>query len=149
MLELDPELEGSGAWDRAGVARRRSQRAGASGDRRWATPARRARRGPPGAVATELVDEAVERAAGRRRVRQALGMPSDRRISNEVIDELLAGASTEEEIAGPGGLLAQLTKRLVERAMEVELTDHVGYEPHQRAARRRARTSATARRRRR
>ena len=46
-----------------------------------------------------------------------------------MIDELLAGAS-EEEIAGPGGLLAQLTKRLVERAMEVELTDHVGYEPH-------------------
>jgi hypothetical protein len=30
-----------------------------------------------------------------------------------VIDELLAGASTEEEIVGPGGLLAQLTKRLV------------------------------------
>jgi len=58
-------------------------------------------------------------------------MPSDRRISNQVIDELLAGASTEEEIAGPGGLLAELTKRLVERAMEVELTDHVGYEPHQ------------------
>jgi putative transposase len=57
-------------------------------------------------------------------------MPSDRRISDEVIDELLAGASTEEEIAGPGGLLAQLTKRLVERAMEVELTDHLGYEPH-------------------
>ena len=56
---------------------------------------------------------------------------ADRRISDEVIDELLAGASTEEEIAGPGGLLAQLTKRLVERAMEVELTDHVGYEPHQ------------------
>ena len=44
--------------------------------------------------------------------------------------ELLAGASTEEEIAGPGGLLAELTKRLVERAMEVELTGHVGYEPH-------------------
>jgi transposase-like protein len=26
--------------------------------------------------------------------------------------------------------LAQLTRRLVERAMEVELTDHLGYEPH-------------------
>ena len=64
------------------------------------------------------------------RVRQALGVPSDRRISDEVIDELLAGASTEEEIAAPGGLLAQLTKRLVERAMDAELTDHVGYEPH-------------------
>ena len=91
----------------------------------------------PPAVSPELVDEAVDRAAGRRRVREALGVPSDRRISNEVIDELLAGASTEEEIAGPGGLLAELTKRLVERAMEVELTDHVGYEPHLRAARRR------------
>jgi hypothetical protein len=75
-------------------------------------------------LAPELVSEAVGHAAGRRRVRQALGMPSDRRISDEVIDELLAGASTEEEIAGPGGVLAQLTKRLVERAMEVELTDH-------------------------
>ena len=58
-------------------------------------------------------------------------MPSDRRISNEMIDELLAGASTEQEIAGPGGLLAELTKRLVERAMQIELTDHVGYETHQ------------------
>ena len=77
-----------------------------------------------------LVDEAVDRAAGRRRVRQALRVPSDRRISDEVIDELLAGASTEEEIAGPGVLLAELTKRLVEPAMEVEVTDHVGYEPH-------------------
>ena len=84
----------------------------------------------PRGLSQELVDGAVDGAAGRRRLRQALGMPSDRRISDEVIDELLAGASTEEEIAGPGGLLAELTKRLVERAMEVELTDHVGYEPH-------------------
>jgi putative transposase len=52
------------------------------------------------------------------------------RLSDAVIDELLAGASSEEEIVGPGGLLAQLTKRLVERALEVELTDHLGYEPH-------------------
>ena len=81
-------------------------------------------------LSAEVIDGALERAAGRRRVRQALGVPSDRRISNEVIDELLAGASTEEEIFGPGGVFAGLTKRLVERAMEVELTDHVGYEPH-------------------
>ena len=88
-----------------------------------------ASRGPARALSPELVDEAVERAGGRRRLRQALGMPSER-ISDELVDELLAGASTEEEIAGPGGLLAQLTKRLVERAMEVELTEHVGYEAH-------------------
>jgi putative transposase len=52
-------------------------------------------------------------------------------LPDELIDELLAGARTEQEIAGRGGLLGQLTKRLVERAMEVELTDHLGYEPHQ------------------
>src|SRR5579859_879369 len=53
------------------------------------------------------------------------------KLPDDVVDELLAGAKTEEEIVGPGGLLSQLTKRLVERALEVELTDHVGYERHQ------------------
>jgi putative transposase len=53
------------------------------------------------------------------------------KLPDELVDELLAGAKTEEEIVGPGGLLSRLTKRLVERAMEVELTDHLGYEPHQ------------------
>jgi putative transposase len=51
-------------------------------------------------------------------------------LPDEVLDELLAGARGEEEIVGQGGLLSQLTKRLVERAMEVELTDHLGYQPH-------------------
>ena len=40
-------------------------------------------------------------------------------VSDDVVDELLAGARTEDEIVGPGGLLSQLTKRLLERAMEV------------------------------
>src|ERR1039458_6110344 len=133
VLERDPGLEALGAgiaprlpvddrseWERAEI--------GAGQPRRGAPAADRLDRRP---LASELIDEAVESAAGRRRLRQALGVPSDRRISNEVIDELLDGASTEEEIAGPGGLLAELTRRLVERAMEVELTDHVGYEPHQ------------------
>src|SRR5438309_11793727 len=72
------------------------------------------------------VEDAVDRATLRRMVKR----PDGERIPDEVIDQLLAGAETEEEIAGPGGLLAELTKRLVERAMEVELTDHLGYEPH-------------------
>ncbi|HET7050133.1 MAG TPA: IS256 family transposase [Solirubrobacteraceae bacterium] len=60
-------------------------------------------------------------------------MPGEirRQLPDDLVDELLAGAKTEEEIVGPGGLLSQLTKRLVERALEVELTDHLGYEPHQ------------------
>ena len=52
------------------------------------------------------------------------------KLPDELVDELLAGAGSEEEIVGPGGLLSQLTKRLVERALEVELSDHLGYEPH-------------------
>src|SRR6476659_9816790 len=64
----------------------------------------------------ERVDDAVHRA----RLRRMVERPGDDRIPDEVIDQLLAGARTEEEIAGPGGLLAALTKRLVERAMEVE-----------------------------
>jgi putative transposase len=45
-------------------------------------------------------------------------------------DQLMVGASTGEEITGQGGLLSQLTKRIVERAMEVGLIDHLGFEPH-------------------
>ena len=59
-------------------------------------------------------------------------VPEDirRLLPDEVIDQLLAGAKSEEEIVGPGGLMSQLTKRVVERALEVELTNHLGYEPH-------------------
>jgi putative transposase len=81
---------------------------------------------PHRGLSQEWVDDAVDRA----RLRGMVEWPGGERIPDGVIDQLLAGASTEEEIAGPGGLLAQLTKRLVERAMEVELTDHLGYEPH-------------------
>jgi putative transposase len=45
------------------------------------------------------------------------------------LDELLAG-KTAEEIAGPNGVLKQLTKALIERAMGAELTHHLGYEKH-------------------
>jgi putative transposase len=109
-----------------------------AGDER-SEPGGRATRGAGGTLRAaaaggrrrELAPELVEDAVNRARVRSAVGeLPVGGRLSDEVIDGLLAGASTEEEIVGPGGLLAQLTKRLVERAMEVELTDHLGYEPH-------------------
>ena len=65
------------------------------------------------------------------RIIDGLALGLRERLPDAVVDELLAGARTEQEIVGPGGLLAELTKRLVERAMEVELTDHLGFEPHQ------------------
>lgn len=43
------------------------------------------------------------------------------------LDELLKGKSTEE-IAGPNGLVKQLTKALLERAMQAELSHRLGYE---------------------
>ena len=48
-------------------------------------------------------------------------------LSDELIDELLGGAQSAEEIAGPDGLLGQLTRRLLERALEAEITEHLGY----------------------
>src|SRR6266446_10445674 len=82
---------------------------------------------------TESVIDGVAGGASRPAGGEPFGIPEAvrDRLSDEVIDELLAGARTEEEIVGPGGVLAQLTKRLVERAMSAELTEHLGNEPHQ------------------
>jgi putative transposase len=49
-------------------------------------------------------------------------------IKPEVLDELLKGIRTQDDLAGPNGLLKALTKALVERALEGELTHHLGYE---------------------
>jgi putative transposase len=51
-------------------------------------------------------------------------------IDKEVLDKLLANYQKPEDIVGENGLLKQLTKALVERAMEAELTTHLGYEKH-------------------
>ena len=49
-------------------------------------------------------------------------------IGNELIDELLKDYKKPEDLIGENGLLKELTKRLLERAMAAELTEHVGYE---------------------
>lgn len=51
-------------------------------------------------------------------------------IDKEVIDKLLTNYQKPEDIVGENGLLKQLTKALVERAMEAELTTHLGYAKH-------------------
>jgi transposase-like protein len=48
-----------------------------------------------------------------------------------LIDELLEDVDDPKDILGKNGLLKQLTKRLVERSLEAELSDHLGYEPHE------------------
>src|SRR5216110_953921 len=54
-------------------------------------------------------------------------------IDNELIDNLLKDYKKPEDIIGENGLLKQLTKQLLERAMAAELTEHVGYEKHEAA----------------
>src|ERR1700683_5297060 len=49
-------------------------------------------------------------------------------IKKELIDELLKGYQKPEDVIGENGLLKQLTKALLERAMSAELTNHLGYE---------------------
>ena len=49
-------------------------------------------------------------------------------IKPEVLDELLKGIKTQEDLAGPNGLLKAITKALLERMLEGELTHHLGYE---------------------
>lgn len=51
-------------------------------------------------------------------------------IKKELIDKLLAEYEKPEDIIGENGLLKQLTKALVERALQAELTTHLGYEKH-------------------
>lgn len=46
------------------------------------------------------------------------------------LDEVLKDYRDPKQITGPDGLLKQLTKSLLERAMAAELTHQIGYEKH-------------------
>lgn len=52
-------------------------------------------------------------------------------IDNELIDNLLKDYKKPADLIGENGLLKQLTKRLLERAMAAEMTEHVGYEKNE------------------
>jgi hypothetical protein len=50
-----------------------------------------------------------------------------------LIAKLLVDYKKPEDIIGEHGLLKQLTKALLERAMQAEMTDHLGYAKHDQA----------------
>ncbi|MEU1430720.1 IS256 family transposase, partial [Nocardia sp. NPDC005746] len=63
-------------------------------------------------------------------------------VTNDAVDtkklaeQLLAQAKEQGiDLVGPGGLLNQLTKTVLEAALEAEMTEHVGYEKHDPAGR--------------
>jgi putative transposase len=48
-------------------------------------------------------------------------------VDEELADQLLARAQTEGiELLGPDGLLSQVTKAVLERALAEEMTEHLG-----------------------
>jgi putative transposase len=51
-------------------------------------------------------------------------------LDPQLIDQLLKDYKSPEDILGEGGILKQLKKALLERALEGELTTHLGYEKH-------------------
>ena len=52
--------------------------------------------------------------------------------TDALLDDVLQHCDSPEDILGEHGLLKGLTKRLVERALAAELTNHLGYAPHAR-----------------
>ena len=57
-------------------------------------------------------------------------------VDDELADELLGKAQAEGvELLGPDGLLSQVTKAVLERALAEEMTGHLGYDKHDPAGR--------------
>jgi len=51
-------------------------------------------------------------------------------INTDLIDELLKDYKQPSDVLGENGLLKQLTKAVLQRAMQAELTHHLGYSKH-------------------
>jgi transposase-like protein len=66
------------------------------------------------------------------------GDPPERRplVDEQLADQLLGKAAAEGvELLGPDGLLSQVTKAVLERALAEEMTGHLGYDKHDPAGR--------------
>jgi putative transposase len=84
-------------------------------------------------VSTPSMAEQARQAAGEAPGSEAA--PAARRLAAELLDdrrldELIAAAADDGglRLTGEGGFLPELVKRVLERGLAVELTDHLGYE---------------------
>jgi putative transposase len=76
----------------------------------------------------ELIDALLDQL---RAERDELPEELRERLLDGMIDELIAGKRGEREILGQDGVLGEITRRMVQRALEEELTEHLGYPPGQ------------------
>lgn len=58
-------------------------------------------------------------------------MTVSKSLPNDLIDGLLANYKKPEDLIGENGLLKQLTKALVERALEAEMAEHLGHDKNE------------------
>ena len=72
----------------------------------------------------ELIDVLLDQLKGER---DELPDELRERLLDGMIDELIAGKRGEREILGQDGVLGEITRRMVQRALEEELTEHLGY----------------------
>ena len=52
------------------------------------------------------------------------------KLDDKVLDELIKNCKTQEDFFGENGLIKSLVKSLLERAMNAELTHHLGYDKY-------------------
>ena len=58
-------------------------------------------------------------------------MTTPKSLPTDLIDSLLADYKKPEDLIGEHGLLKQLTKALVERALQAEMAEHLGHDKHE------------------
>ena len=57
--------------------------------------------------------------------------PRKHDVPDELLSRLLANYQKPEDLIGENGLLKQLTKLMVEKALDAEMTEHLGHERHE------------------
>ena len=63
--------------------------------------------------------------------RNGLKMIPQKALPNDLIDSLLANYKKPEDLIGENSLLKQLTKALIERALQAEMSDHLGHDKNE------------------
>ncbi|GAA4364025.1 hypothetical protein GCM10023088_07770 [Actinomadura verrucosospora] len=79
-----------------------------------------------------MTDSIVENESGEQPVQAPQGAASEEQLIAMLVD---CARTQGLQLTGEGGLLQQLTKRVLESALEGEITDHVGYDKHDAAGR--------------
>lgn len=51
-------------------------------------------------------------------------------ITNDMLNELIGNAKTQDDLFGKDGVLKELSKQLMERMLQTEMTHHLGYAKH-------------------